>query len=122
MKWWGTGATGFLGAATVARLRADGACVRALVRSADGCPAADERCVGDLRDPTSLARAVDGVDCVVHAGARVSTSGAWEEFEAVNRRATEALIQPAVAAALRAALARQSPHGLCAAGADLTAA
>jgi nucleoside-diphosphate-sugar epimerase len=96
-----TGATGFLGAATAARLRAEGLRVRALVRSADGCTEADERCVGDLRDAASLARAVDGVDCVVHAGARVSTSGTWEEFEAVNVRATDALIQQAVAAGVR---------------------
>lgn len=93
-----TGATGFLGAATVARLRADGIVVRALVRAAAAASAADERCVGDLRDPDALARAVDGVDWVIHAGARVSTSGPWEEFEAVNVRATEALIARATAA------------------------
>lgn len=96
-----TGATGFLGAATVARLRADGVSVRALVRSEAAGGEADERCVGDLRDAASLARAVDGVDWVVHAGARVSTSGAWEEFEAVNVRATETLIEQAVAAGVR---------------------
>ena len=62
---------------------------------------ADERCVGDLRDTDALARAVDGVDWVIHAGARVSTSGPWEEFEAVNVRATEALIERAAAAGVR---------------------
>ncbi len=96
-----TGATGFLGAATVARLRADGVRVRALVRAARTACDADERCVGDLRDADSLARAVDGVDWVVHAGARVSTSGPWAEFEAVNVRATAALIERAVAAGVR---------------------
>lgn len=93
-----TGATGFLGAATVARLRADGIVVRALVRSAAAASDADERCVGDLRDPDSLTRAVDGVDWVIHAGARVSTTGPWEEFEAVNVRATETLIARAALA------------------------
>lgn len=96
-----TGATGFLGTAIVARLRADGVAVRALVRTAQAADAADERCVGDLCDPDSLARAVAGVDWVIHAGARVSTSGAWPEFEAVNVSATEALIQRAVAAGVR---------------------
>lgn len=96
-----TGATGFLGAATVARLRAAGVNVRALVRSGGAGGEAEERCVGDLRDTASLARAVDGVDCVVHAGARVSTRGAWEEFESVNVRGTEALIEQAVAAGVR---------------------
>ena len=96
-----TGATGFLGAAVVARLRADGVRVRALVRSADAACAAEERCVGDLRDVEALRRAVDGVDWVVHAGARVSTHGQWSEFEAVNVAGTEALIQQAIAAGVR---------------------
>jgi nucleoside-diphosphate-sugar epimerase len=96
-----TGATGFLGAATVARLRAEGITVRALVRSETAASDAHERCVGDLRDAEVLARAVAGVDWVIHAGARVSTSGAWEEFEAVNVRATEALIERAAAAGVR---------------------
>jgi nucleoside-diphosphate-sugar epimerase len=93
-----TGATGFLGAATVARLRADGVTVRALVRSPQAVTDAEERCVGDLCDADALARAVAGVDWVIHAGARVSTSGRWEEFEAVNVRATAALIERARAA------------------------
>jgi nucleoside-diphosphate-sugar epimerase len=96
-----TGATGFLGAATVARLRAEGITVRALVRSESAASEADERCVGDLRDSDILARAVAGVDWVIHAGARVSTSGPWEEFEAVNVRATEALIERAASAGVR---------------------
>jgi nucleoside-diphosphate-sugar epimerase len=96
-----TGATGFLGAAAVVRLRADGVIVRALVRSADAHTDADERCVGDLRAPSSLEPAVAGVDWVIHAGARVSTSGGWEEFEAVNVRGTEALLQRAQAAGVR---------------------
>lgn len=96
-----TGATGFLGAATVARLRADGVTVRALVRAEAAASEADERCIGDLRDSDVLARAVAGVDWVIHAGARVSTTGAWEEFEAVNVGATQALIQCAAAAGVR---------------------
>jgi nucleoside-diphosphate-sugar epimerase len=97
-----TGGTGFLGAATVARLRADGVTVRVLVRpgSAGRCDA-DERCEGDLRDADSLARAVAGMDWVIHAGARVSTSGPWEEFEATNVRATENIIRLAVAAGVQ---------------------
>jgi 2-alkyl-3-oxoalkanoate reductase len=96
-----TGATGFLGAATVARLRADGIAVRALVRSATSPCDADERCVGDLRDGDALARAVAGVEWVIHAGARVSTSGPWPEFEAVNVHATAALIERAIAAGVQ---------------------
>lgn len=92
-----TGAAGFLGRAIVARLRADGTRVRAFVRP-ERTVSADERFEGDLRDRAALERAVQGVDAVVHAGARVSTSGDWEEFEATNVTATEALIAAATAA------------------------
>lgn len=88
-----TGASGFLGVPLVARLRADGMAVRALVRPGkEAGIQADEVATGDLRDEPSLARAVSGVDAVVHCGARVSTSGSWEEFEAVNVLATRRLI------------------------------
>lgn len=97
-----TGATGFLGAATVARLRADGVRVRALVRTGStGRCDADEQCTGDLRDSDSLARAVAGVDWVIHAGALVSTSGEWSEFEATNVVATETLIRVAADAGVK---------------------
>jgi nucleoside-diphosphate-sugar epimerase len=96
-----TGATGFLGRAIVARLRADGHRVRALVRDPAAACAAEERCIGDLRDREALRRAIEGVDAVVHAAARVSTIGTWEEFEAVNVRATEQVIACAVAAGVR---------------------
>lgn len=92
-----TGASGFLGARIVARLQADGVRVRALVRP--GRPSgAEERIEGDLRDADVLARAVAGCDWVIHAGARVATTGEWEEFEATNVAATEALIAAATAA------------------------
>lgn len=95
-----TGAAGFLGRAIVARLRADGTRVRAFVRPGREV-AADETVEGDLRDRAALERAVQGVDGVVHAGARVATTGDWEEFEATNVGATEALIAAAVAAGVR---------------------
>jgi nucleoside-diphosphate-sugar epimerase len=92
-----TGAAGFLGGAIVARLRADGVRVRAFVRPGRTV-AADEVQEGDLRDPEALRRAVAGVDAVVHAGARVATSGDWAEFEATNVTATANLIDAARAA------------------------
>jgi len=97
-----TGASGFLGRQLVARLRADGVWIRALVRSGrDRSVAADEICEGDLREPDVLERAVAGVDHVYHAGARVSTTGTWEEFEATNVRATGDLIRLAGRAGVR---------------------
>ena len=94
-----TGASGFLGRPLVARLRADGMRVRALVRPGkESQVAADEVATGDLRDVESLARAGEGVNAVVHAGALVSTSGSWEEFQSTNVDATRELIRLAAAA------------------------
>jgi len=47
---------------------------------------------GDLADPRTFAAALEGVDVVIHAGARVATSGSWADFDAVNVRGTEELI------------------------------
>lgn len=94
-----TGASGFLGRPLVARLRADGMRVRAFVRSGKESQVdADEVATGDLRDTASLSRAVEGVNVVVHAGARVSTSGSWEEFQATNVDATRELMRLAAQA------------------------
>jgi nucleoside-diphosphate-sugar epimerase len=92
-----TGASGFLGGALVAKLRLRGVFVRALVRPGGRPPgSADELCEGDLADPEALRRAVSGgVDWVLHAGARVSTGGSWEDFERVNVLGTRDLIRAA---------------------------
>jgi nucleoside-diphosphate-sugar epimerase len=77
----------------------DGVTVRALVRPGRTPAHEDvEACVGDLTDSDSIAAAVDGMDWVVHAGARVETSGSWEEFAEVNVRGTQRVIQAARAA------------------------
>ena len=63
------GATGELGGRVVRRLVQDGRTVRALVRPTTDAGALEALGVevvrGDLRDPASLARAVEGVDTVV---------------------------------------------------------
>jgi nucleoside-diphosphate-sugar epimerase len=97
-----SGASGFLGRHIVKRLRAENVWVRTLVRYSTTTPvAADDVLEGDLRDPATLERAVQGVDMVFHAGARVATNGSWEEFEATNVTATDRLIQGAVAAKVK---------------------
>jgi nucleoside-diphosphate-sugar epimerase len=116
-----TGAAGFLGGAIVARLRADRMRVRAFVRP--GRTVAAEECVeGDLRDTAALGRAVAGVDAVVHAGARVATTGTWEEFEATNVEATRALIEAATASGVRRVVhvSSLSVYGVPADGAVIT--
>ena len=97
-----TGAAGFLGRRIVRRLVRGGATVRALVRP--GCavdlPGA-EVLAGDVCDESTVAEALRGADCVVHAAARVATTGRWEEFAAVNVRATRRVLWAAHAAGVR---------------------
>ncbi len=79
-----TGAGGFIGSHLVETLVRAGARVRAFLRyTSTGFPGAllfvtpeilkeVERVYGDLRDPEAVARAMEGVDAVVHLGAVIS--------------------------------------------------
>jgi len=67
-----TGASGFLGSAVAGILRGRGYRVRALARASSAranLDPQDELATGDILDPASLERALDGVDCLVHAAA-----------------------------------------------------
>jgi len=67
-----TGASGFLGSAIAAALRARGDGVRVLVRPSSAranLDPADALCVGDLRDRASLKAALKGVRFLFHAAA-----------------------------------------------------
>ncbi|HJU85792.1 MAG TPA: NAD-dependent epimerase/dehydratase family protein [Gemmatimonadota bacterium] len=101
-----TGATGFIGGWLVDSLVNGGEAVRALVR-----PGTDptrlarkgaECVVGDLTDPASLARAVDGCGIVYHVAAvttRRSVSN--QDYEAVNVRGSADLATAAGRAGVR---------------------
>jgi nucleoside-diphosphate-sugar epimerase len=91
-----TGATGLLGSHLAERLVGRGECVRALVR-----PTSDtgllrglgvELAEGDLADPDSLRRAVEGADVVYHCAARVGDWGKWPEFRRQVIDATDNLL------------------------------
>jgi len=71
-----TGGAGFIGTNLIARLRAEGARVRATVHRSPPTEVADgvEYVTADLTRPEDCARAVDGVDYVFHCAA--NTSGA----------------------------------------------
>jgi dihydroflavonol-4-reductase len=68
-----TGATGFVGAAVARALLAEGWQVRALVRGGSDrrniATLAVEQAVGDLTDPASLERALDGCEAAFHVAA-----------------------------------------------------
>ncbi|MBE7451204.1 MAG: NAD-dependent epimerase/dehydratase family protein [Kofleriaceae bacterium] len=75
-----TGASGFLGSATVRRLLADGKKVRALVRRIPERPLPGvEYAIGNLGDPEAVDRAVKGAEIVIHAGAAMK--GGWPEHK-----------------------------------------
>jgi len=98
-----TGATGFIGPHVVRALRTEDRPVRALVRDpadagklqAWGC----ETVVGDVNDPESLRRAVEGCDVVVHLVAIIN--GTPQQFDRVMTQATRALVDAAKDAGVR---------------------
>jgi predicted dehydrogenase/nucleoside-diphosphate-sugar epimerase/glycosyltransferase involved in cell wall biosynthesis len=76
-----TGAAGAVGGAIVARLLERGERVRIFVRRAPAVvPDGVEVCVGDLRNPAAVERAVRGARKVIHAGAAMS--GDWTALHA----------------------------------------
>lgn len=98
-----TGATGFIGGRLVERLRAEGVCVRALVRrpaKAQHLAALGVEIVpGDITDPASLPAAVWGCQLVFHAAAYVNEGvGDKAAVWAVNVTGTEHIARAAVAA------------------------
>jgi uncharacterized protein YbjT (DUF2867 family) len=98
-----TGATGFIGPKVVHTLRAEDRPVRCLVRNPDragqlkawGC----ELVQGDVTDPESLRRAVEGCDTVVHLVAIIA--GKPEDFERIMSQGTRDLIAASKAAGVR---------------------
>jgi NADH dehydrogenase len=95
-----TGATGYVGGTIVERLVTEGRPVRALVRRRPApLPGTVDPVVGDVTDPESLRRAVDGVDTVINLVAVLD--GPDERFEAVNARGPANLVAAARAAGVR---------------------
>jgi dTDP-L-rhamnose 4-epimerase len=104
-----TGGAGFIGSHLVDRLLADGYDVRILdsldPQVHDGHPAylsADaELIVGDIRDRAVVAKALDGVDRVVHLAAAVGVGQSMYEIErytSVNALGTAVLLEAAIGA------------------------
>lgn len=98
------GATGFVGRALCMRLVADGRDVVPIVRTASGL--LGERVCGNIDSSTDWSAALDGIDLLVHAAARVHVMrerapDAMAAFRAVNRDGTINLARQAVARGLR---------------------
>jgi len=101
-----TGGTGFLGSHVVERLLEQGHEVRALARKTSDIThlktTAAEIVFGTLEDYDSLRPAVDGMDVVIHAAARVLPGwGNWEDFDAVIVKGTENLLDASIDAGVK---------------------
>jgi nucleoside-diphosphate-sugar epimerase len=88
-----TGVTGFVGSNVAERLTERGMKVRALVRAEADLPGV-EQIVGDMTDPDSLERAVEGADAVIHCA--VSYSQDFETARRVDVEGTRHLAQSAL--------------------------
>lgn len=109
-----TGATGFVGGHVLRALREAGYGVRALVRSRDVRLDA-EIVAGDLLQPGSLARALDGCGYVVHCAALYSFApAARAEMHRVNVLGTAGLLEAARIAGVERAVVTSSSATLAA--------
>ncbi len=93
-----TGASGFTGSHLCRRLAAESWSVRGLVRDtskgSDLARLGVELVVGDLRDPSSLDRAVEGVGTVYHIAALFRTERkSREEMRETNVRGTQNILE-----------------------------
>ena len=108
-----TGATGFVGQATVEALLAAGHELRALTRRPQP-PGAVEWVEGDLADHLALERLVRGAEAVIHIAGVVNAPDV-QGFEEGNVRGTLELVEAAVAARVPrflfiSSLAAREPH------------
>lgn len=94
-----TGASGLLGRSVATELLRRGDEVRTLQRRPAGIDGAQEL-AGTITDPATVARALAGVDAVVHLAAKVSLAGDPAEFDTVNVGGTRLLVEGARRAAV----------------------
>ena len=92
-----TGASGFIGRALCARLSRDGHALRALVRVPRRELGREQMVVGDLAQFRDWARALDGVQAVVHLAGYAHGRGDDAALTAVNVAATRAAAEAACA-------------------------
>jgi len=90
-----TGASGMLGQVTTQRLLARGDHVTVLQRRASGLPCAEV--LGDIADPSVVARATEGQDAAVHLAAKVDVTGRWADYARVNIQGTRNVVAACLA-------------------------
>jgi nucleoside-diphosphate-sugar epimerase/predicted dehydrogenase len=100
-----TGATGFLGHRLVNALARSGVQVRAFVRDLSQVSPELEQHVelvcGDLRDPSSMANAMQGINVVFHCAAVTANNVAWKNHYETNVQGTASVLQAALEARVK---------------------
>lgn len=86
-----TGGTGLVGSRLLRRLADAGIDCRAIVRPGKELPAGVTPVAGDLLDPATLPKAVEGVSAVIHLAAVLRTPDA-DQIQRVNVEGTQNLI------------------------------
>jgi nucleoside-diphosphate-sugar epimerase len=115
-----TGATGFIGQYLLRELPKRAHRVRALLRQPAAMPSnVTTAVIGDLRQPQSMATALEGVDAVIHCAGIAHTSGVPEaDYRAVNTAGTVALARAAQTSGVRRFVFLSSIRAQCGATAD----
>ena len=92
-----TGATGFVGSHVAERVRSQGHTARCLVRASGDTEflksIGAEIVVGELTDADTLAKALHGVNVVVHSAAKVGDWGPVDEYRQVNVEGLRSLLE-----------------------------
>jgi dihydroflavonol-4-reductase len=123
-----TGGTGFVGSHSIRALRSAGHTLRLLARSREKVArvfpdreAPGDVVIGDATDPAVVAKALDGVDAVVHCAAVVAIEARRaREVEDTNLRAVELVVGGAVERGVGGIVYVSSLGALFAPGAPLT--
>lgn len=104
-----TGGRGLLGGAIVREVLARGHAVTCLQRTPAGHGPSVGEVLADVTSPEAVAKAVEGMDAVIHGAARVSMVGPWGDFERVNVDGTRVVLDAAMTAGVRRFVYISSP-------------
>ncbi|WP_404290045.1 NAD-dependent epimerase/dehydratase family protein [Glutamicibacter arilaitensis] len=94
-----TGASGMLGRAVAELLRTQGHHVRTFQRRPS--QGATDEVLGSLTDSHAVNQATAGMDAVIHLAAKVSFTGAWQDFVDTNISGTKTLLEASKAAGIK---------------------
>ncbi len=107
VKFFITGANGFIGSNLTKKLIERGHTVRALILKGTDESTLDEfkdkieKIYGDVTDIDSIQQSLEGVDVVIHLAARVSDWGSEKEFTRLNYEGTKNVLDAAVEAQVK---------------------